>query len=203
MPFSTPLIFCSSGVATEASTSVALAPMNVVVTWTIGGTISGYCAIGSPCIATTPSSTRMIDSTIATIGRLTKKRAMVYFASPAVSALGGAGRRHRLGADGHAVAQRLEPLGDDLFARLEPFFDDPERVDPRTDLHVAERDLAVAADDGDAVQVLQFLHGALRNQERAGLGVEEQPRPPVLAGPQDVVGVRESRAARRACRWCC
>src|SRR3982751_4449198 len=81
MPFSTPLIFCSSGVATEASTSVALAPMNVVVTWTIGGTISGYCAIGSPRIATTPSSTMMIDSTIATIGRLTKKRAMIYFAS--------------------------------------------------------------------------------------------------------------------------
>src|SRR6187399_1147528 len=88
MPFSTPLIFCSSGVATEASTSVALAPMNVVVTWTIGGTISGYCAIGSPLIATTPRRTMMIDSTIATIGRLTKKRAMIYFASLAVAGVG-------------------------------------------------------------------------------------------------------------------
>src|ERR1043166_7629789 len=84
MPFSTPLIFCSSGVATEASTSVALAPMKVVVTWTIGGTISGYCATGSPRIATTPSITMMIDITIATIGRLTKKRAMIYLASPVV-----------------------------------------------------------------------------------------------------------------------
>ena len=54
--------------------------MKVVVTWIIGGTISGYCAIGSPFIATTPSSTMMIDSTMATIGRLTKKRAMDYFA---------------------------------------------------------------------------------------------------------------------------
>jgi hypothetical protein len=76
MPFSTPLVCCSSGVATDASTSVALAPMKVVVTWIIGGTISGYCAMGSPRMATKPSSTRMIDRTIATIGRFTKKRAM-------------------------------------------------------------------------------------------------------------------------------
>ena len=48
MPFSTPFIFCSIGVATDASTSVALAPTKVVVTWTIGGTISGYWAIGRP-----------------------------------------------------------------------------------------------------------------------------------------------------------
>src|SRR5512139_3933207 len=86
--FSTPLICCSSGVATEASTSVALAPMNVVVTWTIGGTISGYCAIGRPRIATRPSITVTIEITIATIGRLTKKRAMAYFASPAVTTAG-------------------------------------------------------------------------------------------------------------------
>ena len=70
------MIFCSAGVATEASTSVALAPTNVVVTWTIGGTISGYCAIGRLCIATAPSSTVTMEITIATIGRLMKKRAM-------------------------------------------------------------------------------------------------------------------------------
>ncbi len=60
--------------------------MNVVVTWIIGGTISGYCAMGNPRIATTPSSTMMIDITIATIGRLTKKRAMAYFPSGAGTA---------------------------------------------------------------------------------------------------------------------
>src|SRR4051812_342744 len=139
MPFSTPLIFCSSGVATEASTSVALAPMNVVVTWTMGGTISGYWAIGSPRIATVPSSTRMIDRTIATIGRFTKKRAMVLLRL-AGGRDGGSGRRCRPGANGHAVAQHLQPFGDDLFARLEALFDDPQRVDARTDLHAAERD---------------------------------------------------------------
>ena len=93
--FSTPLIFCSSGVATDASTSVALAPMKVVVTWIIGGTTSGYCEIGRPLMATTPSRTVMIEITIATIGRLTKKRAMAYFASPAA---GGRGFRPALAA---------------------------------------------------------------------------------------------------------
>ena len=83
--FSTPLIFCSSGVATDASTSVALAPMKVVVTWIIGGTISGYCEMGRPLMATRPSRTVMIEITIATIGRFTKKRAMVYSPCPAGS----------------------------------------------------------------------------------------------------------------------
>ena len=46
MPFSTPFTFCSIGVATDASTSVAEAPTKVVVIWTIGGTTSGYWAIG-------------------------------------------------------------------------------------------------------------------------------------------------------------
>src|SRR3954462_10661899 len=104
MPCSTPLICCSSGVATEASTSVALAPMKVVVTWIIGGTMSGYCAIGRPFIATPPSITMMIDSTIATIGRLTKKRAM------GLLRLGHAlaDRRQRFGANGDAVAEGLQ-----------------------------------------------------------------------------------------------
>src|SRR5512136_1216624 len=86
MEFSTPLIFCSAGVATEASTSVALAPTKVVVIWTIGGTISGYWAIGRLFIATTPRSTVTMEITIATIGRLTKKRAMAYLVPEAGSA---------------------------------------------------------------------------------------------------------------------
>ena len=119
----------------------------------------------------------MIDSTIATIGRLTKKRAMAYFASPAATGCGGRWRRHRLGAHRHAVAQRLQSFGDDLLARLEALFDHPECVDARSDLDVAERDLAVAADDGDAVETLQFLHRALRHQQRARLGFEQHAAP--------------------------
>ncbi len=101
--FSTPLIFCSSGVATDASTSVALAPTKVVVTWIIGGTTSGYCEIGRPLMATTPSSTVMIEMTIATMGRLTKKRAMIYLASPAGAAALPAG------AGGAGLAETVMP----------------------------------------------------------------------------------------------
>src|SRR5512137_2323104 len=99
--FSTPLIFCSRGVATDASTSVALAPTKVVVTWTIGGTISGYCATGRLLSATRPSSTMTMEITIATIGRLTKKRAMGLprLAGGLCGGGAGRGRRDRLGAD--------------------------------------------------------------------------------------------------------
>src|SRR5262245_41380104 len=127
--FSTPLICCSSGVATDPSTSVALAPMNVVVTWIIGGTISGYWAIGRPRMATTPSRTVMIEITIATIGRLTKKRATGL---PRTAG----GRRRvrlvlvlldgRLGADRHAVLHALQAADDDAVAFLHAVLEHPE-----------------------------------------------------------------------------
>src|SRR5262245_58701769 len=118
--FSTPLIFCSSGVATEASTSVALAPMNVVVTWIIGGTISGYCEIGRPLMATTPSSTVMIEITIATMGRLTKKRAMVLLRLGGRRARSpGRCRGRRLRAHRASVLDSLKPFDHHLLAGLE------------------------------------------------------------------------------------
>src|SRR5262249_2375230 len=169
MPCSTPLICCSSGVATEASTSVALAPMKVVVTWIIGGTMSGYCAIGRPRMATRPSITMMIDSTMATMGRLTKKRAMIGLLVRGLRR----GRRRRLRAYGHAVGDGLQAFGDDLIARLQPFLDHPQRVDTRSDGHRLEFHLVVRADDRDAAQVLQLLHGALRDEERTRLVVGE------------------------------
>src|SRR5205823_5832050 len=95
--------------------------------------MSGYCAMGRPRIATTPSSTRMIDITIATIGRLTKKRDIL------------------------------------------------------------------AAPAGHAVLVLQFLNGALRHEQRAGLRIKEQPCPSVLTGPEHRVGIgKQELDAQRA-----
>ncbi len=44
-----------------------------------GGTILGYCATGSPDIATRPTMTVMIAMTIATMGRLMKKRYMTVY----------------------------------------------------------------------------------------------------------------------------
>src|SRR5882724_8051293 len=70
---STPLTCCSIGVATVCSTSRALAPTYVVVTWISGGVISGYCEIGSRESETAPTITVTMERTIATMGRRMKK----------------------------------------------------------------------------------------------------------------------------------
>src|ERR1043166_9214356 len=72
--FSTPLTSCSIGVATFSATSSALAPGKLAVTLIVGGTTSGYCAMGSLTSATTPTITMTIDSTLAKMGRSMKKR---------------------------------------------------------------------------------------------------------------------------------
>ena len=74
---STPFICCSSGVATDCSTVTASAPVKVVETMICGGMIDGYCATGRLRIASSPPTSVMIEMTIATMGRLMKKRAMV------------------------------------------------------------------------------------------------------------------------------
>ena len=66
--------------------------------------------------------------------------------------------------------------------------------DAQADLHVAKRHLAGVVHHGNAVQILQFLHGALRHEQRPRLGFEQQPRPAVLARPQQLlrIGKRSS-----------
>src|SRR5207302_5539333 len=69
---STPLICCSIGAATVSATTLALAPGYDADTSTVGGAISGYCAIGSVMSAMPPARVITIDSTEAKIGRLMK-----------------------------------------------------------------------------------------------------------------------------------
>ncbi len=70
---STPLISCSIGEATVSETTSAAAPAKMAVTWTVGGAISGNSVIGNARNEMTPTSVRMIESTLAKIGRSTKK----------------------------------------------------------------------------------------------------------------------------------
>src|SRR6266850_1400933 len=76
---STPLICCSSGVATDCSIVTASAPVYVVLTIICGGTMSGNCATGNPRIATRPPMTVTMAMTIATIGRLMKSFEIIYY----------------------------------------------------------------------------------------------------------------------------
>src|SRR6516164_7577268 len=71
--FSTPLISCSSGVATVRATVSADAPGYDAVTFTVGGTISGYCATGRIVSAPSPKSVTKMLSTVAKRGRSMKK----------------------------------------------------------------------------------------------------------------------------------
>src|SRR5436305_15179953 len=72
--FSTPLICSSIGAITVVATTSALAPGYWPETLMIGGTISGYCAIGRRMNDTPPRMMNTIDSTEAKIGRSMKKR---------------------------------------------------------------------------------------------------------------------------------
>src|SRR3954464_14727039 len=77
--FSTPLTCCSIGAATVSATVSELAPGKIADTSTVGGVISGYCAIGSVQTAMPPAKVITIESTEAKIGRSIKKRENIGF----------------------------------------------------------------------------------------------------------------------------
>src|SRR6266403_95061 len=71
---STPLIWASIGVATDCSTVCASAPTNDVWIRISGGTILGNWETGRLTIETAPTMTIRMAITMATTGRLIKKR---------------------------------------------------------------------------------------------------------------------------------
>src|SRR5438445_4936024 len=73
---STPESCSSIGAATVRESVSALAPGSAAVIVTVGGAISGYCATGNTCQATSPASVVMIAMTEAKIGRSMKNRDM-------------------------------------------------------------------------------------------------------------------------------
>src|SRR4026207_1745812 len=117
--FSTPFTSCSIGAATVSATPFALAPGYVAETFTVGGTTSGYCAIGRPISATRPMITITIESTVAKTGRSTKNFANIEY--PLGTRLRGLRlhadflRRHR-----HAGAHALDAIDDDPVAGAHP-----------------------------------------------------------------------------------
>src|SRR5207253_10601035 len=155
---STPFICCSSGVATDCSTVTASAPVKVALTMIWGGMIDGYCATGSVRIANRPATTVMIEMTIATIGRLMKKRAIPLTLGRQL--LG----RHR--RDRNALSHFLHPFGHDLLARRQPVLDHPQPADARSDLDRSDRHLVALAHDRDLVAPLQLGDLALGHQQR-------------------------------------
>ncbi len=67
--FWTPLIDCSSGIRTELTRTLALAPGYAMDTYTVGGATLGNWAIGRVVIPRPPRNTTMIERTRARAGR--------------------------------------------------------------------------------------------------------------------------------------
>ena len=67
--FWTPLMDCSSGISTESTSTLALAPGYAMATSTVGGATLGNCSTGKVLMPSTPRSRRMIEMTIASAGR--------------------------------------------------------------------------------------------------------------------------------------
>src|SRR5258706_13399536 len=64
-----PLTCCSIDAATDCDTTSALAPGKTALTVTWGGTTCGYCAIGSPTPASTPTRIMSSAMTVHQTGR--------------------------------------------------------------------------------------------------------------------------------------
>src|SRR5882762_9575739 len=71
--FSMPLTSCSMGVATVSASTFGFAPGYTARTTTVGGAISGYCAMGNWNTLIPPTSTITMERTAAKIGRRMKK----------------------------------------------------------------------------------------------------------------------------------
>src|SRR3954471_11358921 len=125
---STPFTCCSIGKATASMTVRALAPGERVVTCTVGGRTSGYCATGRANSATIPITTIRMASTLARTGRRMKKSEIMiagrYLAAPAAGAGGAAMVCIRV--DLLARYRSQDTSDDDAIAAFDPAFDRPQ-----------------------------------------------------------------------------
>src|SRR4029077_17646232 len=86
-----------------------------------------------------------------------------------------------------------ESLDDDLFAGLKSVFDDDQLIaDLLAGVHRAKIDLAIRRDDPDLIRALELADRALWHDQRSLPGFDRGAHLAVLAGPEDVAGIRES-----------
>src|SRR5262245_14262576 len=159
---------------------------------TVGGAMSGYCAIGSVKLATRPAMTMMIAMTPASTGRSMKNFENMVGGSSVRR--GRAGVRFLLGGslrdDFGAGAQLHEVVEDHGVAGVETLADDPVVVHPFAGFDGALRRLAVRAERPDEATLASLQHRGLRHRDdllRAGV----DPHFHELARQDLELGVRE------------
>src|SRR5262245_62078974 len=143
--------------------------------------------MGSCTIATTPRITMRMEMTMATMGRLMKNLAMASLFRPRARLHERARRQPNFLAGAYPVAA----LDDDPLTRLQPVGHGPQRANPHVDLDRADVDHVVGTHHGDLVNPLHVLDGALRDQERALLHLDDSANLRVLTRAQQIVVVRK------------
>src|SRR5262249_27825035 len=182
------------GADTACSQVSASAPGYVAASWISGGAMLGYSEIGRDSIDTIPTSVMRIAMTMATIGRLMKKRDI------ARSSLPGRGRGRGplrgladvwLGVHLHAAANLLQALGHHPLTGLDPVGDHPERFVAGTHLDAADVDRVVGPDGRQLIAPLDLLPGALRDDERALQALGHHLHACELSRAQEIVRIVE------------
>src|SRR5271165_7094884 len=167
---STPLICSSMGVAMDCCTVSASAPTKVVWMRISGGTTLGNWEMGRVVIETRPTKTMRMAMTMATMGRLMKKR-YITTGKSSFLAHGRHGIRHsgliRLGIYQRSLPDPLHALGDDPLVRLQALVDQPVVAHLLSHLHRFDMGLVLRVNNRHLVGTLQFHNRALRQQNRS------------------------------------
>src|SRR5712692_11139357 len=116
----------------------------------------GNCATGSESTVMHPTITMRMEITMATMGRLMKNFDMGL---PILCL-----RAKRLGVYSRARAYFLNAFGDDSFAGIQPFGNNPLGANAITDRDRSNAHFVVGSYNGNLVTALEFRHCALRNK---------------------------------------
>ena len=92
-----------------------------------------------------------------------------------------------------AIAYFLQTFDNDAIARLQPLLDYPVAADPGANRNFMLRHFIRLVYHPDKVSALQLQHRSLRDEQRAMAFLDFNPYPRVLAGPEDIAGIREDR----------
>src|SRR5216683_2301368 len=142
----------------------------------------GNWATGRVKMLSDPTSTRTIEMTIATMGRLMKNLDM-----DSVPLC----RGKRLRVHVHAWANLLNAFSNHGFTGLESVRHNPLRADLLANLDGANLHFAFPVNDGYLITALQLGHSALRNEHGVVLGSNDSANFAVTTGPQNVPGIRK------------
>src|SRR6266852_6945660 len=138
----------------------------------------GNCAMGKLRMLREPTSTKTMEITIATIGRLMKNFDMGL---PSLRFHG-----KRLGLHLHAWTHLLYALGNHAFACFQSCRNNPLVADTVGDLNCPDVHFVLVVHDRDLIAALQFRNCTLRYKQSALLSSNHRANFAIAAGTQNI-----------------